>query len=209
MDFMLPVAIAVSLIASYLIGGINGAIIVSSVRYKDDIRMQGSGNAGFTNFKRVHGMGSSTVAVLLIDILKTVVPVLCSAIIFEEMFGFWSMGAAVAALGCVIGHCYPVWYNFRGGKGMLALFTAIWFIDYRMAIVVAVVFVLALLIFKFMSFASCFGTIMCPIATAVIGFDSWVTLAATILMAAIVVFRHRSNIRRLLNGTESKFFGNK
>ena len=203
---MLIAAIAVSLVASYLVGGVNGAIIVSSLRYGDDIRTQGSGNAGFTNFRRVHGMCASTAAVFFIDVLKTVVPVLCSAILFDHFFGYWSMGSAVSAVGCVLGHCYPIWYGFKGGKGMLATLTSIWFVDYRMALIAVAVFLVVLLIFNFMSLASCVGVCCAPAAMAFIGFDSYVTLACMIVIAVLVVFRHRSNIKRLASGTESKFF---
>lgn len=206
---MFYVYVALCAVISYLIGGINGAIIMSSLFFKADIRTLGSGNPGFTNFKRNYGWGLPTALVILTDVLKTVIPVLISMLVFRAEFDMRQFGAALSMISCMIGHCFPVWYRFKGGKAVLALASAAFFVSVPMSLIALAVFLIVIAVSKYMSLASCSGAICCPIALAFIGFDNvWVEIFVA-AAALTVIVRHRQNFRRLANGTESKFtFGN-
>ena len=105
LSISLPVIAAVS----YVLGGVNGAIIMSKLVYHEDIRESGSNNPGFTNFKRVYGLNAAAWSVLLIDILKTALPVFAAAVYMDIVFdGMWQFGAQFAGLFCMLGHCFPV-----------------------------------------------------------------------------------------------------
>lgn len=205
---MNPIVIVVfvlSGIVSYLLGGLNGAIMLSSLVYHQDIRELGSKNPGFTNFKRVYGNGFVTWLVLIIDVLKTALPVFGTALLLGLNFDLWQTGAQFAGLCAMIGHCFPVWYRFKGGKAFIAGFATIWFVDWRMALVATAVFFLVLFIGKYMSVASCSAALFCPIALACLSPQSlWVELMA-IAAALLVILRHIPNFKKLVKGKESKF----
>ena len=104
---------------SYLAGCCNGAIITSFLFYKDDIRKYGSHNAGLTNFYRVYG-GKFAVCVILVDMLKAFVAVKLGSVVFDAYLGLRLEGEYFSALFCVIGHIFPAFYSFKGGKGIAA-----------------------------------------------------------------------------------------
>ena len=119
---------------SYLAGCCNGAIITSFLFYHDDIRKHGSHNAGLTNFYRVYG-GKFAVSVILIDMLKAFVAVKLGSIVFGEYLGLRLEGEYFSALFCVIGHIFPAFYSFKGGKGILCSGTLLLLLDWRIAAV--------------------------------------------------------------------------
>lgn len=201
----------ISAIVSYLVGGVNGAIMLSNLVYHQDIRDHGSGNPGFTNFKRVYGNNLISWSVLLIDVLKTALPVLITALILHAISvnrgqpSLFQLGAAYSGLFCMIGHCFPVWYGFKGGKAFIAGFATTWFVDWRMALIAMGVFFIVLGICRFMSVASCSGALTCPIALAFLGPSMiWVEILV-IVSALLIIVRHYPNFIKLKNGTESKF----
>ena len=181
-------------VVAYLCGGSNGAIIFSKLIYHKDIREYGSKNPGFTNFKRVFG---SKVAwfVFIFDILKTVVPVVIASFLFSsfgtdigaESWLLWKFGAAYSGLFCMIGHAYPVWYRFKGGKTFSCGVAIVWFIDWRVGLICAAIFLLSLLLItKIMSLSSCLFALCFPIGTLTAGFiNSWMTLPLYITMICI------------------------
>lgn len=195
----------VSAVSAYLIGGINGAIILSRLVYHEDIRKQGSGNPGFTNFKRVHGFCPATFAAMAIDILKTILPVLTFRILFGVWCGEAQFGATFTLLCCMIGHCFPVWYGFRGGKAVMAYLSGIWFVDWRMGLICFGLFVLILLTIRYMSLASISFAFSAPIVLAILGCDGWHVIVTSAILSVLVIVRHWQNIIRLFHGTESKF----
>lgn len=198
-------ALILSAVISYLIGGLNGAIILSRLLYGQDIREYGSNNPGFTNFRRVYGDSPAAWSVILIDVFKTALPVFLTAFFFDRLFGLWQFGAAFSGLFCMIGHCYPVWYKFQGGKAFMAGFATIWFVDWRMALIATVIFLAVLLSTRYMSLASCIASICCPVVLLILGPSGiWVEVLS-ILSALLVVLRHHENIARLLQGKESRF----
>jgi len=192
-------------IMSYLVGGINGAIIMSRLVYHEDIREKGSRNPGFTNFKRVYGNGIVSWIVLLLDVVKTALPVFVTALICSKAFDLWQFGAAFSGLFCMLGHCFPVWYKFKGGKAFIAGFATTWFVDYRMALIALAIFFIILFACKIMSVSSCTAALTCPIALAILGPTSiWVEVICA-LSALLVIVRHYPNFIKLVKGTESKF----
>ena len=189
----------------YVAGGINGAIIMSKLLYHEDIRKSGSNNPGFTNFKRVYGLNAAAWSVLLIDILKTALPVFLSAVFMSFRYDMWQFGAQFAGLFCMLGHCFPVWYGFKGGKAFIAGFATIWFVDWRMTLIALAIFFLLLFTLKYMSVASCTAALSCPISLFYLGYsDVWVEVMA-VAAAALVIVRHYPNFVKLVHGTESKF----
>ena len=195
----------ISALVAYLLGGVNGAIILSRLVYHEDIRKQGSGNPGFTNFKRVHGFGPATFAAMAVDIFKTIIPVVTFMILFGNICDAGQFGAVYTLLFCMIGHCFPVWYGFKGGKAVLAYLSGIWFVDWRMGLICFGIFVVILLTIKYMSLASMTFAFTSPIVLWLLGCrEARVLITATVL-SILVIARHHQNIARLLKGTESKF----
>ncbi len=209
-------------VVAYLCGGANGAIIFSKLVYHKDIREYGSKNPGFTNFKRVFGPKLAWF-VFLFDILKTVVPVLSAAFLFryfgtdvtEDASLLWKFGAAYAGIFCMIGHAYPVWYKFKGGKTFSCGAAIVWFIDWRVALVVAGIFLLSLLLVtKIMSLSSCLAALCFPIGTLTVGLITssmgttlyLIMVIINFLGAALLIFRHKENLGRLFRGEEKKFY---
>ncbi len=196
---------AIAAVVAYLLGGINGAIILSRLVYHEDIRTLGSGNPGFTNFKRMHGFGSATVAVMAIDIFKTLIPTLTFRLIFDG-FGYApELGAVWTLLFCMLGHAFPVWYGFRGGKAVLSYLSGIWFVDWRMGLICFAIFAVILLTIRYMSLASMTFAFTSPIVLFLLGHRDIPLLIVSVILSVLVIARHYQNIGRLIKGTESKF----
>lgn len=202
---MLYAVLAAAAMVSYFMGGINGAIILSRLIYHEDIRKAGSGNPGFTNFKRTYGLNAAAWAVMLIDILKTALPVFLSALTFSLMYDLWQFGAAFGGFCCMLGHCFPIWYRFRGGKAFLAGMATIWFVDWRVGAAVTIVFLIILFTTHYMSVASCTALALYPILLAIFGVSLWIVELIAILSAVLVIARHWKNFVKLANKQESKF----
>ena len=188
--------ILIALIA-YLLGSFCASIPLSRRCCGGDVRLYGSGNAGATNMARVYGLKAG-LATLLLDMLKTV-----AAMLLGEYF-MGGAGKAVAGAFCIIGHCFPLYFGFRGGKGVsggaaLGLMTGL----PVLGIIMAVFFTTAAISRK-VSLGSVTAAVSLPLA-------SWLTLAGeeiimmNVFSAALVVFMHRGNISRLIKGTEPDF----
>lgn len=198
----------VSALTAYLVSGWNPAITLSKLIYKKDIRICGSGNAGFTNFKRVFG-NKYAWWVFALDLLKSAVVTAVFAYLFEKVCGRYAFGAAYTGFFAVLGHAYPVWYGFKGGKGFLVSLSEVWIIDWRVGFTATLIMVFLLLLTKYMSLSTVVAMLTVPLFLIVFehSFDTVITVAVTVLFIA---YRHRENFKRLKNGTESKFyFGHK
>lgn len=203
-------------ILSYLIGGINPAIIMSKLLYKEDIREKGSGNPGFTNFKRVYGNKFSTWLVLILDWLKTLIPVLVSGLIFYFNFNLYQFACQFAGLFVMLGHCFPIYYHFKGGKAFIAGAATLFFVDYRVGLIMICIFMLILFTIRYMSLSSTISAFLSPIGIALFNIPNFinsdakvVTIITTILsiMAALlIILRHIPNFKKLYNHQESKFY---
>ncbi len=196
---------AIAAVTAYLLGGINGAIILSRLVYHEDIRKLGSGNPGFTNFKRVHGFCPATFAAMAIDIFKTLIPVLVFRLVFEALGYSPALGAALTLLCCMLGHVFPVWYGFKGGKAVLAYLSGIWFVDWRMGLICFGIFLVLLFTIRYMSVASMTFAFTSPIVLFLLGERDVAVLIISVILAILVIARHWQNIVRLSKGTESKF----
>ena len=202
-DFYITCAIFA--VAAYLIGGVNAAIVISKIKYKQDIRTLGSGNPGFTNFKRVFGLNGWAVFVMLSDIIKAAIPVCIAMITFGKLYDMGQFGAAFTGLFAMLGHCFPVWYGFKGGKAFMTGFGTIWFVDWRMTLIAMAVFLILLGLIKYMSVASCVSSVTCPIVLCILGAQSLSVILISAASALLVVVRHKENFKKLRQGTESKF----
>ncbi len=196
-------ACILTVIAGYLLGSLNSAIIVSKWKYKQDIRSFGSGNAGLTNMHRVYGKNGA-VYTLIGDISKQIVSVLFGYV----LLGY--PGAYLAGAFCMIGHIFPVYYRFKGGKGVLTAATMILILDPLVFAVLFVIFALVLLITRYVSLASVICALCYPAVVSInyargdAPIDFFVLFCA-LFMGATVIFMHRSNLYRLFNNQESKF----
>lgn len=178
--------------AAYLLGSINPSIIQGRMK-GIDIKKEGSGNAGTTNTLRVMGKKAAVVS-LVCDILKGVVSVLLGSIAGPTC-------AFVCALACFCGHIWPIYYHFKGGKGVATCFGAVLAVNWRIAVMCLAVVVVIVLITKMMSAGSIAGAAALPAVSYFLE-PLFVPFAAA--MAVIVIIKHRSNIDRIVNGKESK-----
>lgn len=184
-------------LVSYLVGSLSLSILVSKGLFGGDIRGHGSGNAGATNMARVFGWGAGLVT-LGADALKAVVCMIAGHYLLGDL------GLAFAGMGCILGHCYPVFHNFKGGKGV-SVGGAIGFgIDWRVGLIVVGSFLLGSLLSKKVSVGSICGAIAITTACLVFGMST-PKLALAVFSMCLVLFRHRANIRRLIEGTEPDF----
>ena len=190
-------------LTAYLFAGWNPAITFSRAIYKKDIRECGSGNPGFTNFKRTFGNRWAW-WVLALDLSKAAVVVAIFANLFAQHLGMYHFGAAYTGLFAMLGHAFPVWYKFKGGKGFLVSLSVIWVLDWRVGLIVTLIMIALLLATKYMSLATVTAMLCCPIFLAL--FDA--PTNAVLIITGIVLFmaiRHKENFKRLKAGTESKF----
>ena len=207
------IGILAIIIIPYLLGSINSAIIVSKVGYHDDIRNHGSGNAGLTNTLRTYGLGAAGLT-LLGDILKTVLSILIAGIFFgfNYVSGI-SVGYAcyIAALFCIIGHIKPIYYGFRGGKGVLCCATAVLVLAPIVFLVLFASFALIVYVSRYISLGSIVVAGLLPIALQgymqTIANDSYdpIVVLFGFIVAVIVIYCHRSNLGRLWRHEENKF----
>ncbi len=217
-EFMTHLDYLYAAVAAYFCGCFNGALFTSRLFFHDDVRTHGSGNAGLTNFYRTYG-ARYALLVIVCDMLKAVVAVgfaawlgarfdprilpdlpLTAAEQAEYLlhFKYW------AGLFCVLGHMFPCTAKFKGGKGILCSATLTLLLDWRIALVSWGLFALLWLTTRYVSLGSVCAAAVFPIVTQLVFGDTLVTVLA-VCMAALVIWAHRENIRRLLNGTENKF----
>ena len=191
-------------VCAFLFSGINPAIILSKLIYHRDIREEGSGNPGFTNFKRVFG-GKYAWFVFALDILKSVVFCAVFGTLFGRFYGHYQLGVAFTGFFAMLGHCFPVWYHLKGGKGFLVYVGMIWMIDWRVGLAATAIFLLVLFTIKYMSLASMILAAVSPVILLIAGADSNMVIFLCALSSVLMIFRHRANIVRLINHTESRF----
>ncbi len=195
-------------LAAYLISAVNPAIVLSRLIYHTDIRTQGSGNPGFTNFRRVFGARYAWF-VFALDLLKAALVTCAGGVLFHLRGDPWQTGIAYAGVFALLGHAFPVFYGFHGGKGFLVCLSTLWVLDWRAGGIATLLMVILLLTTKYMSLSTMVSLIAGTMCLAL--FDA--TLPACLMYAACVLFvilRHSANIHRLFRGTETKFtFGHR
>lgn len=194
-DIMLILAF----LAAYLIGSINSAIIVSKIMLHDDIRKYGSGNAGATNALRTIGK-KGAIPVVIGDLLKAVIAILFAKIICSDS----SLAVYIAGIGVVLGHNFPIYFGFRGGKGILVSLVAILFADPKIGLIAAVSAILIMAITKYVSLGSVSGAVIFLVLGLTFRFGDVYFCIFAAITSLLAIIRHKTNIQRLLNGTESK-----
>lgn len=187
-------------IVPYLIGSVNPAIIFSKIFFHDDIRSHGSGNAGATNTLRTYGKKMS-IAVLGCDILKAVI-----SVGFGWLMMGHSIGGAAAGFFVILGHMFPVYYKFKGGKGVACAAAVVLMMSPLSFLFCFLVFVIIVIGTKFVSLASMIGIGLYPLfVSAFVSPERQGAIGLfAVLIAVFVIFMHRANMKRLLNGEESK-----
>ena len=191
----------ITVIIGYLLGNVNGAICASKLR-GDDVRTHGSGNAGLTNFIRSYG-ANHALLVILIDAGKGTIACILGGLMLKATLGF-TAGAAIGGTAVMMGHMLPVFYGFRGGKGILTgLFVAI-LTDWRVALMILAVFAVIYFTTRLVSLSSVLAAATFGVGFVLLHSDNMIVLVCCIFMSAMAVFMHRSNIVRLLKGQESK-----
>lgn len=199
----LTIRILIAIIAGYLFGCLNGSMMASHFIIKDDVRTHGSGNAGLTNFYRTYGARYALV-VIACDMLKTVVAALIGGALFAPL-GQRVLGVLIAGIACSLGHIFPVFFNFRGGKGILSGGTLLWFIDWRVGLVAWILFALLWALSRYVSLGSVTSAVSAPITTFFVFDGDPLYTILCLALTALVIWCHRGNIVRLVRGTENKF----
>ena len=189
-------------IAAYLLGNVQFAIILSKWKYHDDVRKHGSGNAGSTNMLRVFGLkpGLLTFAG---DFCKGVLAVLLGRLVAGER------GSYVAALFVVLGHDFPVFLQFKGGKGVASTFGIAWSLIPPFGMVLTVYAVIMIFLTRTIAIVSLSGVTLYLILAAIFYWKNTELLILIVLLVALVFVRHTDNIKRLISGEESKLFERK
>ena len=195
-------AIVITALVGYLLGNLNGAVCMSNLVAHEDVRNQGSGNAGLTNFIRNYGTASS-ISVILIDGGKAVLACLAGGLMLQPC-GMYLEGLAIGGLAVMVGHDFPALLGFKGGKGILSGCVIAFTIDWRVGALVLGVFVVAYLLTQYVSLGSVLGSATFGIGFAVFHYNNLTVMLCGIVMGALAVFMHRSNIVRLLQGKERK-----
>ena len=202
MTFLL--AMLASAVPAYILGGINGAIITSILIYRKDIRKFGSGNPGLTNFYRVFGKGGA-VLVVAVDTAKTVAPVIFGGWLFKHFYDMALFGQAFAGFFVVLGHCFPVFYEFKGGKGVMALGVIFIILDWRIAIISWGAFIIITALTRYVSLAAMIGAAVYPPFMLIFKTGGFREVIIVVICAVLLIARHNANINRLIRGVESKF----
>lgn len=191
------------MLLSYFFGCFNGSFMVSHFIIRDDVRKHGSGNAGLTNFYRTYG-AKYALLVIACDMGKTVAACLLGSFFFRCLGWDGTLGTLLAGLGCELGHIFPVFYGFRGGKGILCGVSAVFIVDYNAGVIALVVFVLAFLLTRYVSLGSVLGTISVPVTLLAKGF-SGLCLILACLSVLLVIMKHGENIVRIIRHKEPRF----
>lgn len=202
-------------VISYLLGSLNFSIIFSKFFAREDIRKSGSGNAGATNMLRTYGKRFAVIT-MIGDILKVAVAIVITfailgapmkylfsnpedyveierIMIYKELSGFF----------CVLGHIFPLFFKFKGGKGVAACTGMVIIVDWRIALILFVIFVIIIMVTKWISLGSIVIALLYPVLIYVF-YSNWLLAVIALLFTLIVIIAHRQNIKRLINGTENK-----
>ena len=194
-------ATLLAVLAAYLIGSISFAVITSRLFGLPDPRTYGSGNPGATNVLR-SGRKAAAIFTLAGDAAKGAVPVLLVRWLGSSL-GMGEAALAGAALGAFIGHLYPLYFGFKGGKGVATALGVVLGLSGWLALVALVVFLGVVLATRYVSLASILAAVAAAAATPALFGAGWIALSMAV-MALLIIWRHRANVRRLLDGQESR-----
>lgn len=186
----------------YFLGSINTSLVIGKF-YKVDVRQHGSGNAGLTNTLRTLGKFAAML-VILGDILKGILACVIGNIVLADAVEIHhNIGAMVGGLGAILGHNWPAYFNFKGGKGVLTTFVVIMTIRPITGLILLSVFILIVLITRYVSLGSIIAAVLFLVLSFLIEKELVFIIFAGVI-GLLVIVRHKSNIERLINGEESK-----
>lgn len=203
---------------AYLVGSISSAILVTRLFSGTDIRDSGSGNAGATNVLRSQGKLPALLTTVG-DLGKSIAAVLLGAFLAKAMnagytgseLDFVLVGQYLAGVFCIFGHLYPVYFGFRGGKGVMTTLGMMLILDWRAALICLGLFILLVLLFRMVSLGSVLAVALLPVVTYLFSVrdgnpfgNTLFSTLMTALIALVVIVKHIPNIKRILNGTESR-----
>lgn len=206
------ISVIIAGVIGYLLGSVNFALVISKLWYHKDIREYGSGNAGMTNMLRTFG---KTPAIITIfgDFSKGIIAILIARVIFTYTFGVdgFIFGDAIVGICALLGHVFPIYYGFKGGKGILVTAGVLLMIDWVVFLLAILVFLIAFLLTRIISAGSIAAAIAYPIFNFIKGWlvhTEWfyiiVNTILAIFIACLILFMHRGNIKRLIEHTEPK-----
>lgn len=184
-------------LGSYLLGSVSLSIYMSRKMYGGDVRSKGSGNAGATNMARVYGMSAGFLT-LGADVLKAVISMGAGYLLLGDM------GLSLGGICCIVGHCFPVFYGFKGGKGVSVGGALSLMLDWRVGLLVIACFLLGAFLSKKVSLGSVLGALAAGIGPFIFGVSGPRMVLGVVAMC-IVVYRHKENIVRLIKGMEPDF----
>ena len=188
-----------TLLIAYLLGSINTSIIASKLMIGDDIRNHGSGNAGATNALRTMGK-KGAIIVVIGDVLKTVVAILIAKFILHNN----PSAVYIAGIGAVLGHNFPLYFKFKGGKGIIVSATVMLFADPVIGIIVMAFALAVMAITRYVSLGSILGAVLFAVLTLIFKTSQTDFVVFAFMLALLAIYMHKSNIARLFSGTENK-----
>ena len=193
--------VLITVLTGYMLGNLNGAVLVSAIFANEDVRKHGSGNAGLTNYIRNYG-ASTGLLVILIDGLKAIMACLVGKLIFNDMDPM--LGGTLGGLGVMLGHTFPAMLAFRGGKGILSGFCVAMTLDWRIGLMILGFFLVFYLTTQYVSLGSVMGAAGFAVAFLVFHYNNLPVAIIGFFMGALAVYMHRGNIVRLVKGEERK-----
>jgi len=203
----LPLRIALILAVAYLIGSIPSGYLIVRATEGEDVREKGSGGTGATNVSRSAGKGAG-ILTLILDVIKGVFVEFLAGILSDGLFPFADWTIAFAGVLAILGHIFPVWLRFRGGKGVATALGVFLMLEPIVVVIALVVFAITFALTRYVSLASLVAISSITIAIlALTLFDPFElpNAIAALLSAGLVIFAHRANIQRLIAGSEPKF----
>lgn len=208
---MIAVKLIIVAVLSYLLSSLNFGVILSKHLHNDDVRNHGSGNAGTTNMVRNYGKGIGALTIIG-DMLKVMVAILIAKLIIsaDEMSAYQIFSdntniilKSFAGFFAVLGHIFPCFFNFKGGKGVATSGGMVFMIDWRIALILLAMFIIIVVITKYVSLGSLVMAVFYPVFIFIFYKSLPLTIIA-IVFALIVIIAHRENVKKLFNHTESK-----
>ena len=200
-------------IIAYLIGSVNFSILISKKMAGFDVREKGSGNAGTTNMLRSVGKKAAAIT-LICDILKGVVSIVIAIIVGNIVKNLdRELLLQIAGIAVVIGHTFPIFFGFKGGKGVATSLGVLLMSNWQIGLICLVFALVLMVLTRMVSLGSCGAAVLFPVLTLFInqhytvlteGKSGRVYFVYSVILAIIVLYNHRSNIKRILNGTENK-----
>ena len=196
-------SVILTAVIAYLLGNLNGAVVVSRIVAHEDVRTKGSGNAGLTNFTRNYGSATS-IFVILIDVGKAVAACLLGGLLLKK-FDLYAEGVALGGLFVILGHDFPALLGFKGGKGILSGVTVALMMDWRIGLFVFGIFLVAYLLTHYVSLGSVLSSGSFGFIYAALHWNEGLfPILVGLFLSALIVWMHRANILRLIKGEERK-----